>query len=416
MKKALIVFLVLAVLILIAISLYWWLDSRNIKTVSVTRVRLSDLRVTVNTNGQIEAEKIFELRTPAAGICRRIFAKEGERLRQGQPVVEIDAESLRSDLAAARLELAAAEVDARDVRRGPVPEELDQAEADVGKARLEEDHARVAVESNEQLLARGAISRYELEQSRLALARAEKSLAAATTRRDDLKARFDDRDRQRAAARVEAAHERIRYLEGMVGRMTIRAPADGTLYQFQLKDGTYLNSGDLVGLLADLDHLRLKAFVDEPELGKIAPDAPVVIRWNGLPGQRWKARVSLIPSQVVSHGTRSVAEVLCRIENPLEGLRPNIHVDVEILAQDGREVPVLPRSAVFSEAQGQFVWVVRNDRVRKLAVETGRSTSDLVQMTRGLAVGDEVIVPSDVPLYDGMRARVAEGQASHESR
>ena len=89
---------------------------------------------------------------------------------------------------------------------------------------------------------------------------------------------------------------------------------------------------------------------------------------------------------------------------------------MEILAQDGREVPVLPRSAVFSEAQGQFVWVVRNDRVRKLAVETGRSTSDLVQMTRGLAVGDEVIVPSDVPLYDGMRARVAEGQASHESR
>ncbi len=362
----------------------------------------------INTNGKVEAEKVFELHPPLSGRCTRIYVREGAQLKSGDPVLALDDSALRSELASARAELATAETELRNVERGPTAEELNQAEAEIARYRMEADAARKTLEANERLLQKGAVSRFEVEESRRGLARAEQSLQSAITRRDDIRRRYDTVDRQRAVARVEAAKSRISFLESSIERSILRAPASGTLYQFDVRDGAYLEAGALVGLLADLTRLRVRAFVDEPEMGRVALGNTVIVHWDARPQESWKGVVAHIPAQVVARGTRSVAEVLCSISSPQQTLIPNINVDAEIETVQGPKVPTLPRECVFPEGKDYFVWVFQNGQARKRKVVTGRATSTFMEVTGGLSVGDRVIIPGDFSLTEGMRVRVAE--------
>jgi len=408
MKKPVLLGFLILIASVVSLGVFWSIDSGKAQVVTVTEVKLSDVHTHINTNGKVEAEKVFELHPPLSGRCTRIYVREGAQLKSGDPVLALDDSALRSELASARAELATAETELRNVERGPTAEELNQAEAEIARYRMEADAARKTLEANERLLQKGAVSRFEVEESRRGLARAEQSLQSAITRRDDIRRRYDTVDRQRAVARVEAAKSRIAFLESSIERSILRAPASGTLYQFDVRDGAYLEAGALVGLLADLTRLRVRAFVDEPEMGRVALGNTVIVHWDARAQESWKGVVAHIPAQVVARGTRSVAEVLCSISSPQQTLIPNINVDAEIETAQGPKVPTLPRECVFPEGKDYFVWVFQNGQARKRKVVTGRATSTFMEVTGGLSVGDRVIIPGDFSLTEGMRVRVAE--------
>jgi HlyD family secretion protein len=331
--------------------------------------------------------------------------RESAQLKKGQEILLIEDPALPPQLAAAQAELDAAQVDLRDVRRGPTPEEVNGAEAEAARAGLVAANARKILETNEWLLARGAISRFEVDQSRQALAEAEHARKTAQVHLEDLKQRFTEADRLRARSRIEAAQSRLQYLNESMERLTVRAPHAGTLYQLNVKDGAYLGTGEQIGLLADLTHLRVRAYVDEPDLGQVAVGEKVLIRWDAHPRDRWQGTVTWLPAQVVALGTRSVAEVLCSIDNPKATLIPSVNVDVEIVAADGPAVPSLPRSMVFTDGKKDFVWVIEAGKAVQHSVQTGRSTSSRVEIAGGLVLGAKVIDPGDLLISEGTKVR-----------
>ena len=403
-KKVAVAFIV--VLAAGAIAAFYWSVSGNVVSVRVTQLGFSSLHKTINTNGKVEASKVYELHAPFAGACRNVVAHEGEYLERGQPVLAVDDPALRSDLAAAQAELDTAGIELRNVRRGVPPEELNQAEADVSKLELQLQHGKKNLETNEWLFQRNAIAKSELDQSRRAVEQLEQSLSAATIRLRDLKTRFTEQDLKRAASRVEAAQARLQYLEGNEKRAVVRSPIAGTLYHFTIKEGAFVNAGDLLGYMADFSHLRVRAYVDEPDLGQISKGAEVLIHWSAYPGISWKGTVQEIPPEVTRLETRSVAEVLCSIDSARNSLIPNINVDVEIASRPGPKIASLPRSAVFTDGESQFVWLLRDSRAEKHIVRTGQSTSTLIEVTGGLSASDRVIIPGDVPITEGMRVQV----------
>jgi HlyD family secretion protein len=406
MKKTLIVLLSVAGIAVVGVALYR--SGSSVQSVKTTEVKSVSLQASIDTNGKIEAERDFEIRAPLAGICRKILVKEGDKLGAGQPILTIDDSALRSEAATADAEVQAAEAELRSVRRGPAPEEANQADADVVRYRLELENARKALQTNEWLLQREAIARSDVDQSRREVERLQQLLQAAVTRRDDMKNRFGEPDRRRAASRLEAARSRAAYLRESIAHSVVRAPAQGTLYQFGVKDGAFVNTGDLIGQIADLSKLRVRAYVDEPELGRISPDAEVIVNWDGRPRESWRASIIRIPSQVVPHGTRSVGDVLCSLRDPSGVLLPNLNVDVEIRNPDGPLVPALGRDAVFSDDKGHYVWVMRDGRASRVRIETGRSTSRLIEIVRGVKAGDEIVLPGNATIQEGARVRVAQ--------
>lgn len=396
------------VLLVIAVgAIFFWAASyRKALPVQVAKVELLGLRSSVSTNGRIEAERVYEIHAPFSGVIRRVQARLGQRLGVNQPILTIEDSTLESELAAAQAELAAARLDLQNIRRGPAQEELNQAEAEVARLKLEVEGARQILETNEWLLKRDAISRFEVEQSRRTLETARQSLAAAEKHRSDLDSRYTPADLNRATARVEAAEVKLQLIQKNKARSDVRAPVEGTLYHFELKEGAHVNEGDLLGLFADLKRMRARAYVDEPDLGQVAVGADIVIHWDASSEESWKGKVQFIPSEVVTRGTRSVAEILCPIESPPGSLIPNVNVDIDILNPEARKVPAMPRAALMIEGKDHYVWTIRNSAAVRLPVEIGRSTSSLVEVTRGVTVGDEVIIPGEAPISEGAKVRV----------
>ncbi len=407
MKKILTLLISVIVIVAVGAALFWSSSTRapEMRTAAVEK---APLQSSVDTNGRVEAVRTYELRSPVSGFCHMAGVKEGDELKAGRTIMTVDDPSLASDLAAARAELESAEVDSRNIRRGPTAEELNQAEAEVSRYTLELANARKTLQTNEWLLERQAVARSEVDLSRRQADLLQQSLQAALTRRDDLKKRYDDVDRQRAAVRVDAARARVKYLEGNAARSVIKAPVDGSVYHFAVKPGAYVSTGDLLGLFADLSDLRVRAFVDEPDLGRVSLGEEVVIQWDAHPRESWKGAVRFIPPEVVPHGTRTVAEVLCSIESPKGSLIPNVNVDVEILTSPGPKVLSLPRDTVFPDGNEFFVWLLRDDHAEKRTVQTGRSTVARIEVTGGVTEGDKVLVPGDVAITDGMRVQVVD--------
>ncbi len=390
----------------LAMVVFWLMAGGDSIPVQSTTLKDSALNTRVHTNGRVEAHRIFEIRAPLAAMCRRILVREGDVLREGEVLLILDDAAIQTDLSAARAELDAAELDLRNVRRGPAPEEINQVEAEIARLRLEVDNVRRILGTDEWLLSRDAISRHEVDQSRETLRLTEHSLQAAITKRDDLRGRFGSLDEKRAVARVDAARARLENLERSRALTQVRAPASGTLYHFDVKNGAYLAPGDPIGLLADLSRLHVRAFVDEPEMGRLRPDADVLIRWDAYPDAVLNGKVQRLPSQIVTLGSRSVAEVICSIDDPWKLLVPNVNVDVEIATGGGPSVPVLPRSAIFPEGSQQYVWIALDGHAVKRLIKTGRSTTALIEITGGLSPEDRVIIPGDTPMTNGTKVRL----------
>ena len=64
----------------------------------------------------------------------------------------------------------------------------------------------------------------------------------------------------------------------------------GVVYGREVRPGSYVNAGDLIANIGRMDRLRVRVYVDEPELGRVAEGQPVTITWDALPGRQWRAR------------------------------------------------------------------------------------------------------------------------------
>ena len=116
-------------------------------------------------------------------------------------------------------------------------------------------------------------------------------------------------DRTAAEARVHEAQASEEIARNNLALSVVRAPVPGTVYQFDLTLGAFLQVGDLVANIGRLDRVRVKVYVDEPDLGRMGIGMPVTITWDALPGRRWKGVVDRLPTEVAPLGTRQVGEV-----------------------------------------------------------------------------------------------------------
>jgi HlyD family secretion protein len=164
--------------------------------------------------------------------------------------------------------------------------------------------------------------------------------------------------------------------------------------------------GELLAEVADLARVRVRAFVDEPELGWLEQGQRVEITWDALPGRAWSGQTEVIPKTVVARGTRSVGEVLCSIENAGLELLPNVNVNVRIRVREQANALVVPRSAVRSEGNEKVVFVVEGSSLKRRVVQVGITGARSVEIAGGLSEGETVALPGEVELRDGMNVTI----------
>ena len=377
-------------------------------SVQVAAVTREDLSSTITSNGRVEPISAVTAHAEFPTFVEKVFATEGQAVHQGQQILALDASDIRSQLAQAQAELLTAQTNLQNARAGGPPDEVAQLDGDLRQAQADATNLERTHKSLEQLVAKQAATHEELQQNEAALAKAQTNVQVLEQKKKALKERSSV-DASGAELRVAQAQSQIQSLAEKVRSANVVASGDGTLYSLPVHAGDFVKVGDVLAVMADLHHVRVRAFVDEPDLGGLEPNQEVEVTWDAKPGLTWTGHTEQIPKQVVPRGERSVGEVLCTVDNAKLDLLPNVNVDVRILIRKQNGVLVVPRAAVL-EDKGQFyVYVLNDGKIQRRSITLGIASASKYEVANGLSLNDRIAIPGDEPLRDGMSVRVAEG-------
>ena len=403
-NRTIIAVLIACLVLLIVIVLGLRSQPPVVPVVTVTR---EDLTVDITSNGKVEPISPAVAHAEFPTFVKKIMVAEGQAVHRGEVILTLDAADIRSQLAQARADSLAAQTDLRNARAGGPPDQVAQLQGDLVAARVQLRNLENAEKALRGLVAKQAATGGELAENEASLAKARANLNALEARKQDLA--------QRSAASIEAAtlrfskaQDEVQSLDEKAHSGTVVSPVDGTLYSLPVHTGDYVKVGDTLAEMADLRHVRVRAFVDEPDLGLLEPSQDVEVTWDAKPGSIWTGHTEQIPKQVVSRGMRSVGEVLCSIDNDKLELLPNINVQVKILVHERRGVIVVPRAAVRDDKGGHYVFLFNGNKVRRRDISVGVASTSKYEMMSGLAAGDRVAEPVDQNLKNGMEVRPGE--------
>src|SRR5438067_109245 len=315
-----------AVLAYIGVELSGRKPVPKISAVTPTRQNLIS---SISSNGKVEPIAPYVMRAQLDTFVEKVGAAEGQAVRKGQLLLELDVKDAAAQLADARSKLLRAEDDLRAARAGGRSDEAAKTEGALATAIAQRDRLQRNHDALQRLITQQAATKEELAANDLELAKAQAQVTQLTAAKQEFE-RGVKLDANRASLQVEQLQSEVAALDEKVRDGRITAASDGTLYSLPVKAGDYVKVGDLLAEMADLHKVRVRAFIDEPELGGLEPGEPVRITWDALPNRSWMGKTQIIPKQVVARGARSVGELLCEVNNDKLELLPNINVSVRI--------------------------------------------------------------------------------------
>jgi HlyD family secretion protein len=385
------------------------------KMSAVTPIR-ENIVASISSNGKVEPISPFVMRAQLDTFVEKIRVAEGQTVKKGQPLLDLNVKDAEAQLAEARSKLLRAQHDLRVAKSGGRPDAAAQASGALATAVAQRDRLQRSHDALLRLLEQHAATKDELAANDLDLTKAQSEVTRLTAAKQE----FDlgvTLDANQTPLLVQQAQSEIAALEEKVRNGHITAPSDGTLYALPVKAGDYVRVGDLLAEMADLRKVRVRAFIDEPEIGALEPNQPVKITWDALPNRVWMGKTETIPKQVVARGARSVGELLCTVDNDKLELLPNINVNVRINSKERDNVLAVPRGAVEAEGSQRFVYVVKKGDFTKTSLEkreihVGIADSSNYEVTSGLRQGEMVALPGDIDPKDGMAVKIMNTDAS----
>jgi HlyD family secretion protein len=401
--------LLLALAAIVAFVLVRVSGRQPVAKISATRPVRQNIVSSISSNGKVEPIAPYTVRAQLDTFVEKVYATEGQSVKKGQLLLVLDVKDAAAQLAAAKAKLLRAQDDLGSARTGGRADEAARVAGDLAKALAERDRLQREHDSLVRLLAEGAATKDELAANDLALTKAQADVAKLTAAKQEF-SRQVGLDGSRASLAVQQAQSDVAALEDKVHQGRISATADSILYALPVKTGDYVRVGDLLAEMADLHKVRVRAFIDEPEMGALEPNLPVRITWDALPNGSWQGKTEVIPKQVVARGSRSVGELLCSVDNEKLDLLPNTNVNVRINSKERVEVVTVPRGAVETENGKRYVFVVKegvgNSTLEKREIRVGIADATSFEVISGLEGSEVVALPGDVDLKDGMVVKV----------
>lgn len=401
MSRTRIVVVLLAILIA---ALAWWIHRANSRPPEVpfAKVRRETLVSTLATNGKVEPSEWAAARAERAGTISRVAVQKGQHVAKGALLVELDARDARAEVASAEAAVAQARAEFETIDAGGRTSAQVEIENAIERDRMDLSVAQRDYETLRRLAEKQAATRQEVVEANQKVQQLQADLKALERKRAAL---VSPADRAAADARLREAQSSLELAHARLERSLVRTPISGTVYELPARQGAYLNAGDLVASAGDLRKLRVRVYVDEPELGRVTEGMPVTITWDAMPGRGWKGTVDKMPAQIVPLGTRQVGEVICLIDNPGLLLLPGTNVNAEIVSQVVENGLVIPKEAIRKDNNQAGVYALRGDRVEWRPVKLGASSVTHSAALEGLAEGDMVALTTEAPLRNGGRVQ-----------
>ncbi len=384
--------------------LYSYLHQTPLK-VRATAVQRGPIRSLVSTNGKIEPTQNFEAHSPISTTVKRLLVKEGDHVRKGQLLLQLDDADIRTQAARAQSQVKAAQADQSTLKTGGTQEEVLTLNSQLVKAHSALDLAQRNLDALRRLQQQGAASPGEVRQADDGLQRAQADVNLLEQKKKD---RYSQPEVARIQAQGNEAQSAYDAAEDALAKSSVRAPFDGIVYSLPVKQGAFVPAGELLLQEADLSHVLVRAFVDEPDIGRLQPGQRVEVTWDAVPGRTWTGTVSTVPATVKLRGSRNVGEMTCSVDNLDFRLLPNVNVGVTIVVAQHENVLTLQRDALRIDDSKPYVYQIVDDHLKRQTVEISLQNLTRVEINAGLSEGSKVALPAEEskPLVDGASVKV----------
>jgi HlyD family secretion protein len=372
----------LGALAVIGAGTAWFLMSRGPEAtpVQLATVSRADLQAKVTANGRVEAQKKVDISATIAGQITRLAVEEGDRVRKGQFLLQIDATNPRAVARSTEASMAA------------LDRELDSARAELEQARIDFRRA----EENHQ---GGIISTADLDQARTALSTAEARVLAA------------ERRVEQARATLDGARDTL-------SKTTVVAPMDGIVTARRVEEGEVavigvLNQpGTILLTISDMSVVEAEMEVDETSIPSVEVGQEARVRIDAYPNRTFDGVVTEVgsspmdPSEMMQQTEAIKFKVKVEIDDPPDTIKPGLSVQADILtgfAGDAVVVPLqalvvrdVPRQPDETPAPGapreeEGVYLVKDGSAEFRAVQTGLLGELDVEILEGLEGGETLV-------------------------
>ena len=379
-------------------------DRLDVHAAKVVRTELVNQ---IPTNGRVEPETNYELHAPLSTVVKAIYVHVGDHVIAGQKLMQLDDLEAREHVATAESAVKAAQVALDAVTHNGSLQERQAASAELTRARIERNQAHAAVDALKRLQSSGAASAGEVGAARQRLDTAEAALSALE---ESSRNHYSAAEVDKAKASVKEAEAALTTARSVLAKTELRAPADGTIYALNCAASEFVEPGKVLLQIADLRHVRVRAYFDEPEIGHLAVGQNISIKWEARPGKLWNGVISQVPVSVITYGARNVGEVLVAIRDADGTLLPDTNVNVTVTTSSEQKILAVPREALYSMAGQYYVYKVVNNSLVKAPVNVGTSTLTQVAILSGLNEGDMVSTGTakGTPLQEGASVRVVQ--------
>jgi RND family efflux transporter MFP subunit len=345
----------------------------RVQTVHTDVVSTGQISERVALTGSLRAKEQVDVSPKLAGRLVSILVDTGHQVARGALIAQIEDDEIRQQVERSKASIAVVEAT------------IAQREAELGNARAE-------LERKKQLVEAGLLSRIELDalEMRHRVAHSQVELARAQKRQSEAERRELD---------IRQSQTRI------------YSPISGLVAKRHAHPGAMTNPGTPIVTVVSASPMVIEAKASERDIARVKRGLPVTITVDSLPGQRFTGRVMRISPMLDAQTRNGLVEI--EIPNRDGTLKGEMFVRVELALGSSRETTLLPRDALVYRGDQPGVYVIESEKAKFIALETGLTQEDKVEVISGLKAGDTVITRGSNLIKEGDRIRVmGKGQQS----
>jgi multidrug resistance efflux pump len=377
--------------------------------VEVQRVRRGEVVQFLQVSGEMVATEAIVVAATKEGPITFCPWREGDSVRAGEKLIEIDRAIHRAEIEAAEASLAVASAKLADLKAGTRPEEIQKAEAEVRRWEATRAFCEKELARESRLMEYEAASQSSLEQWSEKLAVAEAELDAARESLRILNAGPTPTEIAVQSAAVDEATARLNLAKAHLAECTIVAPFTGTITNVHVRPGDLaVPRSPLLEMYAH-ESLVVRFSVSEAHAAAMRPGLRATVTLDALPSRTFSAEVIRVYPQLDSAMRTRTVEA--RLTEPGDFV-PHMFARLKIELERAEDAVLLPAEAVITTPSGDhFVFVVDQGKAQRRNVEIGLQQEGTVQAISGVEFGQHVVVAGHAAVRDGQPVRTAgEGQ------
>jgi len=397
LKNKIAVFLGLALIVAVIVGAVIKSNSESVVEVKTAEAKTMEYEDKVLATGKVEVlDSVDVASTLTVPAKLTLKVEEGDQVKKGQVIAELDVSEQKQQLADAEKALEAAESALANAKK--LKEEAAAAQKKLAAAQQK-------LETVQKLVAENKASPEELAAAQQEFAAAQQAQSAA-----EMKAQFTDISS--LELQVEQARSAVDTARSAVEKGKIKSPIDGVVLQVFAKSGSYAQMGMPILTVGNPEQLQVVANLSEQDINGVKAGQEVEVRWAGAPEQVVKGKVNRI-APIVSAPEMGQTETYIKVYITIDdgaALKPGATVDVVIYRVKPRKSLLIPNEAITEEGNTKSVFVVDNGTAKKVTVQTGHSNELYTEVNGGIKENTKVILePKDIK--EGQKVRLTGGGA-----